>query len=556
MKKVILFCLIVISISFSTSYAYTENFKYMIDTLEIPEKNISGLLINEEIYNAYNLLVYGSPLKIKDGQRWKDVEKGKWIYNGGMYKNNIKAKRGEYWILGENVDGREVHNEIFPDDYATGTSPLDWKYIEIDDAEESWLDTSSYHSDKQKEYMLRCNLNRNGETYNINAETIGTKKARLENYATWKTSGSIYTKKIGPDNRIWVATFNVPPMASNAKLKSQLKFDSGNNYVIAEDKECINISIYYGAVIEEISEYVTKEDIKNIKSELYIDGKRVGTIGTKEKMEVGQNYVLNINKNDYKNTSMLEILVKCNSVAETYFNLDTPMYSSCEEVLIVKLNEESQIVSVESVNKRFESGDKPKIATIEIKRLSTDKKGNEICVDLPVAIKTGKQFVFAGQIIYVKVTTLNNTESVTLEFEGDKSIITLDDLTEKFELIEPKKRGIKTRYKTLQALKKSYQMPRKLEKEESIGEGKRIFSCIYIIPYETKQTVESWSSLREKNRNAFSIDENKIFDRIDKPYELVIKAKSKIGITTKQKELDVFEAWNTLYNRDLTKYIK
>ena len=39
----------------SISYAYSEDFKYMLDTLEISEKNTSGLPINEEIYNAYNL---------------------------------------------------------------------------------------------------------------------------------------------------------------------------------------------------------------------------------------------------------------------------------------------------------------------------------------------------------------------------------------------------------------------------------------------------------------------------------------------------------------------
>ena len=99
-------------------------------------------------------------------------------------------------------------------------------------------------------------------------------------------------------------------------------------------------------------------------------------------------------------------------------------------------------------------------------------------------------------------------------------------------------------------------MPKKLLAEDDNENGRRIFTCIYLVPYGTKQTVESWASLREKNRNAFTIDESKLFDRIDKPYTLVLKAKSKIGIVTKEKELDVFETWNTVYNRDLTKYVK
>ena len=67
------------------------------------------------------------------------------------------------------------------------------------------------------------------------------KKARLENYATWKTSGSIYTKKIGQDNRIWVATFNIPPMAANAKLKSNLKYGLGYLEAIKRVREEIGI---------------------------------------------------------------------------------------------------------------------------------------------------------------------------------------------------------------------------------------------------------------------------------------------------------------------------
>lgn len=554
MKKIILLVLVFVCVS-SVTYAYSDGFKYMIQELEIPEKNINGLLLNEEIYNVYNIIVYGTAGNIKNGQRWKDKKDGNWIYNGGIYKNEQNAKRGEYWILGENVDGREVHNEIFPDDYVSSESPLEWNYVVINDAETSWLDTSSYHSDKQIEYMLKHNLSRNGVTYEINAEKIGTNKARLETYATWKTAGSIYTKKFGPNNVYWGATFNIPPMAADASLNTNIYLSKGKNYKMLEEEKNIEIPISYDAIIDGLSEYVTKEDIKNIKSELLIDGKRVDSVLAKESLNVQGEYILEVSKEKYK-SNVIEILVTCNSVAETYFNLDSPMYSSKEEIITIYINGAEEIVNVKNENKRFESGDKPKIASIEIKRITTNSNGKEIYTDLNIAKKTNKNFVLAGQVIYLRVTTLNNTETVTLEIEGDKSITICDELTQKFEWQEPRERGIKTRYKSLDALKNNYKMPLKLKMEENLGGGEKIFSAIYVIPYETKQTLESWATIREESRNAFSIDESKIFNRRVAPYSFVFKAKSEIGITTQRKEIDVFEAWNTVYNRNLSKYIK
>lgn len=553
-KISLIFMLMLIIISKET-YAYTEGFRYMIQELEIPEKNINGLMLNEDIYDKYNIIVYGSAKDIKNGQRWKEVSNGNWIYNTGLYKNETNVIRGEYWILGENVDGREVHNEIFPDDYVTSVSPLEWNYVEISDAEKSWLDTSSYHSEKQIEYMLKQNLSRKGITYDITAEKIGINKARLETYATWKTSGSIYTKKYGPNNMYWGATFNVPPLATEAKLNSYLYFAKGTSYKFSDECDKIKISISYGAIIDGLTEYVTKEDIKNIKTELLIDGKKVKSTSTKEEINLDDCYLLEVSKEDCK-SNVLEILVTCNSVAETYFNLDTPMYSSKEEILTIYLNEEIEKIIVNNVNKRYQSGDKPKIASIEIKRITTNSKGEESYTNLDVAKKTDKNFILAGQVIYIRVTTLNDTQSVTLEIEGDKSITTFDELTQKFEWTEAKERGIKTRYKSLQDFKNTYKMPLKLKLEEDLGGGEKVFSTIYVVPYKTKQTLESWSTLREKTRDAFSIDENKIFERLDLPYSLVLKAKSEIGVTTKRKELDVFESWNTIYNRDLSKYVK
>lgn len=64
----------------------------------ISKTNIHGKEINEDIYNAYSLFVYGNPLDGYEGQRFKVVEdEGRWTQNAGIWSGN--GIRGEYWIL-------------------------------------------------------------------------------------------------------------------------------------------------------------------------------------------------------------------------------------------------------------------------------------------------------------------------------------------------------------------------------------------------------------------------------------------------------------------------
>ena len=458
--------------------------------------------------------------------------------------------------FGENYSGKEVHNEIFPDDYNSGTSPLEWNYVEIVDAFESWVDVSKYQSEKQKEYMLSQKLTRNGVTYDITAKDIGLNKARAESFATWKTKGSIYTKKIDKTGIYWGATFNVPPMAADAKLNSILTVQNGTSYTIPKEEEEISIPINFGGVITNMTDYVSSEDIKSISAELYINGNKVKNIKDEKSSKIEDSYVLTINKSNYPDKSVAEILVKCNTTAETKFLNDIPMNDSKEVILLVNIEGTENKNIVKDVNKRFDSGDKPRIVGIEIKRVTTDSSGKEKYVDLNIAKKTNSKFVCAGQVIYVRVKTINYVSSVSLEIEGDRSMMILDELTKKFEWDEPRQRGIKTRYKTLTELKKQYQMPLKLKLEKNAGDGVKYFSTIYVVPYKTKQTLNSWNTLREKNKNAFEIKESELFTRITNAYSLVFKARNDVGITTKRTNLDVFEAWNTIYNRDLTPYVK
>lgn len=404
--------------------------------------------------------------------------------------------------------------------------------------------------------MLTQKLTRNGITYDITSEKIGTNKARAESFPTWKTKGSVYTKKIDQNGIYWGATFNVPPMAADASLNSILNTENELSYNIKEDESEITIPINFGAIITNMSEFVGETDIREIKAELRINDQVVEIISDKEKIHIEDSYNLKINKTSYTKGSTIEISVKCNTIAETYFTNDIPMSDSKEIILLVSIEGVEDKNVVKDVNKRFESGDKPKIASIEIKRITTNEAGKEILTNLYTAKKTNTKFICAGQVLYVRVKTLNDTASVTLEIEGDRSITNFDELTKKFEWDEVKERGLQSRFKTLNELKKQYQMPYRLSLEKDEKDGVKYFSAIYIIPYKTKQTLNSWATLRENNKNAFQINNNQLFTRITLPYSLVFKASSEIGITTKRIDLDVFESWNTIYNRDLTSYIK
>ena len=131
MKKVIYILTLVIFVLFTNTAqaVISESFQKVISIINIPVKNVDGYEINEEIYNKYGLIVYGSPNMVTRNQRWKNVSDGKWLNNGN---------KGEYRILGYSLTGTVVNNELFPDDYNSGISPEEWNYIAVDGALNSW----------------------------------------------------------------------------------------------------------------------------------------------------------------------------------------------------------------------------------------------------------------------------------------------------------------------------------------------------------------------------------------------------------------------------------
>ena len=98
MKKIICIALLLIILIPFKNFAYSDDFEFLIDVMGIAKINSHGKSLNEEIYNEYSLFVYGSPLDMYEGQRFKEVSQdGHWTKNAGSWNGN--GTRGEYWIL-------------------------------------------------------------------------------------------------------------------------------------------------------------------------------------------------------------------------------------------------------------------------------------------------------------------------------------------------------------------------------------------------------------------------------------------------------------------------
>lgn len=397
--------------------------------------------------------------------------------------------------------------------------------------------------------MLTQKLSRFEVTYDITASDIGLNKARVENYATWGSAGTIYTEKPGVGNVYWVATFSVPPMARDAKLTSILETPNGLEYTILKEQNEIEIPIEFGAVVDGLSEYAKAEHVKLLEAELKINGVSRDNINTTQNIKIIKNKTLVINKNDYQNQKSVTVELECNAILSTCFPDDPVMYASKKVNIIV--NFENEITYRPTIVNDDEA---PSIYSCTLKRITTDARGREQEVPLYTSNKTREQFICAGQVLKIEVRTSLNASKVYYDFSGKQSIRTLDDLTKKFEWDEPSARGIKTRYSSYRQLQKAYNFPVQLSLEEET-ETEKIFSGFYVIPYGTTQTLHSWNSLREISKNAFKIDESRLFTRKENPYRLVIKASSAKGTKTKTYPLDVAERWDELYNRDISKYI-
>lgn len=153
-------------------------------------------------------------------------------------------------------------------------------------------------------------------------------------------------------------------------------------------------------------------------------------------------------------------------------------------------------------------------------------------------------FICAGETIGIDVTA-KNVEFIDIELLGDSSIQTLDSLTKKFLIEKPSK--------DYNEIAKEYgDFPKRIYPTEVNEDSESRFKYFYTVPYKTKQTLNSWCTLKDSVLE--NIDKSQLFTRISEPYRLKITLNGNEKEVT-QFEFDVFERWDTVLNRNVSKWV-
>lgn len=150
-------------------------------------------------------------------------------------------------------------------------------------------------------------------------------------------------------------------------------------------------------------------------------------------------------------------------------------------------------------------------------------------------------FISAGETLAILIDKELEIDNIVIDIEGDVSIKQYDKLTETFLEKNPGKYG------KVNNIKENYKFPSTIYPNEY-----GVF--LYTIPYGTKQSLESWYTLRQKSDDYESINKDKLFSRINKPYKLKVYINGNKENTISF-DFDVFERWDTILNRDASNYI-
>lgn len=503
--RMLLCCFAVTTILIFNKYCYciSDNFKFIIDTIGIPEYNAMGDRINENIYYTYNIFVYSDPVEIgkrTNLQRFKIVnDNGKWIQKDTLDK-------GEYYILGTNYSGGFVTNVYFPVDFVPETLPNNWMYIHNVSAIESWQDNSKYKYVEQLEYMKNSNLwfdkidyeNNTCNSYDlveydINANSIGLDKVVLENSATWKTYGSVSVNRKTNDNKVRYATFFVKPMSASADVKSKLEIL--DNIVINESDE--DIDIMFGANAINLSDYAKEEHIKEINSQIYINDEKIDEISIAKSVSINKTVRYKISSDSFEGDKKV-LNIKVKSYLYTEFSVDGLMQDVMERNITIHkdISNEETIVPADNIFvKILERLDDEYIVKDLIKTHITD-------------ISNSIGIVEKGRSLAVKIIGNCNIDSnnINVYINGNKLKHDILNISENCMVIRV---NIENNYMIL-------------------------------------NTIVSWKYLRDLCNNYLNIQIQKIGNRIKKPNVVTIK----VGSDEYNFLLDVID--NFIYNINYT----
>ncbi|MBR6613991.1 MAG: hypothetical protein IKK84_04415 [Clostridia bacterium] len=459
-------------------YALTDEFIFTIETVGIPRYNSYGKEISEDVYIAYNIFAYSEPHNISSSnQRWKNSKYGYWAKGKGRYTGS--GTRGEYYVIGYTYSGEEIFNYYFPMDSIPTTTPDTWTFYTYPIAEESWQDATMYKYEEQLTHMLKSKLMFNDlssaarannpkyiKEYNITAEKIGKKKARLETAATWRTYGMISTRR-KISGVIYKQVYLVKPMAADAEVKVQL--DVKDKYILTEDSDELLIPITYSAEVLNMTGYANEKHIKEIKAMVYVDGEKLDEISGSKITRVGGEYMLVITREKYPQTPEKIITITVDGYMHTEFAVDGLMRDRVNKSISLKI-EPKKISLLNDIN------------------FAVLGKQNNTMVVSPLAqnIET------------------NNKETIGFIEAGKTLAIKLDLSVDSVEKID------------VMLNKKSITTNTLIEARSKMVLGINI-------PEEIQTTLYGEASLREEYNNYFEVNKENIGSRKIEPYILTIK---------------------------------
>jgi len=504
MKKIVLsIILFSVFIVFKKSvFAISNEFKFIIDEIGVPQYNVKNLEINEDIYNVYNMFIYGSPTQVKSSeQRWKSFATGKWCYGKGAYKGS--GTRGEYSVLGYNYSGNIVYNYYFPLDRVTSTPVLKWNFLTVSGALASWNNANKYYSKEQIDYMKNTkwwfqdmsdlvNDPYDQVEYDLTAVKVGLNKVRLESPATWKTRGSVYIERRTETGGIGFAIFMLPPMSADAKVESQINTSCENTLKETEDE--LVIPIFFGCELKDLSKYAKEEHVKEITSILYYNNKEVARISGSKITSVGNEYMLVITRDKIPQNKTYLFNLKVHSYVKTEFSADGLLQDEKEITVTINVEDKKIIPLLRS----------------DIKVLS--KKLNNWVVS-PLA-QNNETIAYESQGI---------TEAgrvILIQNKIDKEVISIQDISNVEVYIDNIKQ----------------------ENIETINLKGDYFLVKLNLPMNLNTTLYGWKSLRDEEQNYFKIDLNKLLTRCEEPHKLVLK------YTVKSKEYIEEKLFDTIDN--------
>lgn len=449
-------------------FGISDNFKFVIDTVGIPRYNVLGEEINEYVYYTYNVFSYSSPTSIPANvQRFKEVQNnGKWN-NGGV--------KGEYDILGRDYSGNYIYNVYFPVDAIPETTPDKWNYINIAGSRNSWEDTNKYKYKEQLEYMKNSKLlfdsiNYSNNTinpydlvqYDITANKIGLDKVVLNTVATWKTYGIVSVNRLNNKGQVRYATLAVKPMAASANVKSLII--SPEKIVLDEDSDEVTLNLTFGAKAVNLNDYAKKDHIKEMNSDLYINGKKVSTTKDGKNDKILKTYLYKISRDNFSPGNHT-LKLSCNSYLYTEFSVDGLMQDKREKEITIQINPKKVVP----------------IKDVEVKVL--EKNNNEYVLTDFIQTKFTKEADSKGLIEKEKHISLKLSKGDS-DFKKENLKLYIDNEIIPFEILKENDKSVIVDVK---------------------------------IPNNVNPSILSWETYRNNSDSYFKIDFDNIGNRIKSP---------------------------------------